>query len=80
MIDTAYFLALFFIFIRITTFLLATKVFFPNGTPKILKGVIGMILSFGVISGIDYGSVLNIDSNYSLIYGLVSEVLCVVSL
>lgn len=80
MIDTAYFLALFFIFIRITAFLLATKVFFPNGTPKILKGVIGMILSFGVISGIDYGSVLNIDSNYSLIYGLLCEVLCGVTL
>ena len=80
MIDTAYFLALFFIFIRITSFLLAAKVFFPNGTPKILKGVIGMVLSFGVIASIDYGSVLNIENDYELIYGLFCEVLSGVTL
>ena len=33
MINTAYFLALFLIFLRITSFFIITNVFFPKGTP-----------------------------------------------
>ncbi|MGG7176566.1 fused FliR family export protein/FlhB family type III secretion system protein [Clostridium paraputrificum] len=75
MIDTAYFLALTFIFIRLTAFFLVAKVFFPSGTPPILKGVLGLILSFAIISGIDYNSILDISNNYMLAIYLVNEVL-----
>lgn len=75
MIDTSYFLALTFIFIRITAVLVVTKVFFPSGTPNILKGVLGMILSMSIIVGIDYSNVAEITSNYALVANMVTEVI-----
>lgn len=59
MTDTAYFLAIFLIFLRITTFFLVANGFFPNGTPAIMKGVIGMILSYGVITSMDYDTIIS---------------------
>ena len=50
MVNTAYFLALILVFIRLTSFFLVAKSLFPKGTPPILKGAIGMILSFSIIS------------------------------
>ena len=58
MVNTAYFLALILVFIRLTSFFLVAKSLFPKGTPPILKGAIGMILSFSIISGINYQVVL----------------------
>lgn len=75
MIDTSYFLTLTFIFIRITAVLVVTKVFFPSGTPNILKGVLGMILSMSIIVGIDYSNVAEITSNYALVANMVTEVI-----
>jgi len=75
MIDTAYFLGLTLIFIRFATFFFVVKVFYPSGTPKILKGALGIILSFFVISGIDTSSLLEISNNYTLISCIASEVL-----
>ena len=75
MIDTAYFLGLTLIFIRLATFFLVVKVFYPSGTPKILKGALGIILSFFVISGIDTSSLLEISNNYMLITCIISEVM-----
>lgn len=75
MIDTAYFLALTLIFLRLTAFFIVAKAFFPTGTPPILKGVIGIILSFATISGLDYKVVLEITNNYMLAYGMVSEIM-----
>ncbi|MEO2507054.1 fused FliR family export protein/FlhB family type III secretion system protein [Clostridium paraputrificum] len=75
MIDTAYFLALILIFIRLTSFFLVAKSLFPKGTPPILKGAIGMILSFAIISGINYQVVLEINNNYMLVYSVVSEIM-----
>ncbi|PRR83967.1 fused FliR family export protein/FlhB family type III secretion system protein [Clostridium vincentii] len=76
MIDTAYFLGLTLVFIRLATFFLVAKVFYPSGTPNILKGVLGIILSFFVISGIDTQSLLEISNNYMLITSIVSEFMC----
>ena len=76
MINTAYFLAIFFIFIRLTSFFIISKFLFPKGTPQILKGVLALILSYCVVSGIDYNSLLAIENNYMLIIYLISEVLC----
>lgn len=75
MIDTAYFLALILVFIRLTSFFLVAKSLFPKGTPPILKGAIGMILSFAIISGINYQVVLEINNNYMLVYSVVSEIM-----
>lgn len=73
MVNTAYFLALILVFIRLTSFFLVAKSLFPKGTPPILKGAIGMILSFAIISGINYQVVLEINNNYMLVYSVVSE-------
>ena len=75
MIDTAYFLALTLIFIRMTAFLSIARVFFPTGTPAILKGALGMILSFCAISGIDYSAVAEMTNNYVLVMSILNEVI-----
>ena len=75
MVNTAYFLALILVFIRLTSFFLVAKSLFPKGTPPILKGAIGMILSFAIISGINYQVVLEINNNYMLVYSVVSEIM-----
>ena len=76
MINTAYFLAIFFIFVRLTSFFIISRFLFPKGTPQILKGVLALILSYCVVSGIDYNSVLSIENNFMLIVYLIGEVLC----
>lgn len=75
MVDTAYFLALFLIFLRITSYFIAVEIFFPTGTPQILKGAFSLILSFGIIAGIDYSSINAINSGYVLAFYAVSEVM-----
>lgn len=75
MVDTAYFLALFLIFLRITSYFIAVQVFFPAGTPQIMQGVFSLILSFGIIAGIDYTSVNAINSGYMLVIYAISEVM-----
>lgn len=76
MFDTAYVLAFFFVFIRITAFFLASKIFFPKGSPVILKGVLAIIISYAVVSCIDYSTVSNIQNDYMIIYYMISEVIC----
>ena len=78
MVNTAYFLALILVFIRLTSFFLVAKSLFPKGTPPILKGAIGMILSFSIISGINYQVVLEINNNYMLVYSVISEIMRVI--
>lgn len=75
MIDTAYFLALIFVFLRIAAFLGISNVFFPTGTPNKLKIFISLILSFSLLGGIDYSSVNQITSNYYLITYAINEIL-----
>ena len=74
-IDTAYFLAILFVFIRITAFFLVTKAFFPNGTPVIMKGILGLIISYCIVSSIDYSNLAQIESDFVLIIDLICEVL-----
>lgn len=75
MIDLAYFLGIFLIFLRISSYFVATKIFFPSGTPIMLKTGFSMILSYGIISGVDHTTVLAIDSNYMIAFYIISEVL-----
>lgn len=75
MIDLAYFLGMFLIFLRISSYFVATKIFFPSGTPIMFKTGFSMILSYGIISGVDHTTVLAIDSNYMIAFYIISEVL-----
>lgn len=75
MIDLAYFLGIFLIFLRISSYFVATKIFFPSGTPIMFKTSFSMILSYGIISGVDHTTVLAIDSNYMIAFYIISEVL-----
>ncbi len=71
MIETAYFLALFFIFLRLTSYFVIVNAFFQTGTPHILKGTLSLIISIAVLAGVDYSAVNEINNVYYLIiYGL----------
>ncbi|MGL4774125.1 MAG: fused FliR family export protein/FlhB family type III secretion system protein [Clostridium sp.] len=75
MVNAVYFLAVTLIFIRLTSFFLCVKIFFPKGTPPILKGTLSMIISLAVISGIDYSYVGEISNNYILIISILNEIM-----
>lgn len=76
MIDTAYFLALFYISLRLTSYFLVVDIFFPTGTPIMLKGVLALIISLSVLGGIDYTTLnASITSNYQLALFGVNEVM-----
>lgn len=75
MIDVSYFLALFLIFLRITSYFVAVEMFFPRGVPQVFKGAFSLVLSFGIISGIDYSTVSGIENNYLLMFYAVSEIM-----
>lgn len=74
MIDTTYFLALFFIFLRVTSFFVISNIFFPSGTPTTLKAMFSLIFSCALLGGIDYSIIENITTNYYLIIYMISEV------
>lgn len=74
MINTAYFLMLILIFTRISSFLVITPVFFPNGTPKILKAAMGLILSFAMVNFIGYDETLNFNNDISFIVAVINEI------
>jgi len=74
-IDVAYFLALFLVFLRITSYFIAVEIFFPSGTPQIMQGVFSLILSFGIISGIDYSTMNVINNGYILVFYAISEIM-----
>ena len=75
MINTTYFIGVFLIFLRVTSFFIISNVFFPNGTPKILKAMFSLIFSFSLIGLIDYSSIYSINSNYYLIIYCLFEVI-----
>lgn len=74
MINTTYFLGLFFIFLRVTAFFGISNVFFPKGTPNKLKVLFSLIFSVALLSGVDYSNINNITSNYYLINYMISEI------
>lgn len=75
MMDIAYFLALFLIFLRITSYFVAVEIFFPTGVPQIFKGVFSLILSFGIVSSVDYSTLNSVNDNYFLVFYAVSEIM-----
>ena len=68
--------ALFYISLRLTAFFLAVDVFFPTGTPKILKGVLGLFMSYIILGVVDYSFLSqSITSNYHLALFGINEVM-----
>lgn len=49
-------------------------VFFPKGTPKIVKCMFTLIIAFMIMPGIDYSYATNIGSNFQLIVYVLSEI------
>ncbi|WP_294374515.1 fused FliR family export protein/FlhB family type III secretion system protein [uncultured Clostridium sp.] len=75
MVDAAYFLGLFLIFLRVSSYFISTRIFFPNGMPAMFKTAFSMIMAYGLISGVDYNAALNIESNYMIVFYIVSEII-----
>lgn len=75
MVDISYFLALFLIFLRITSYFISVQIFFPTGTPQIMQGVFSLILSFGIVAGIDHSTLGALNSGYMLVFYAISEIM-----
>lgn len=75
MVDVSYFLALFLIFLRITSYFISVQIFFPAGTPQIMQGVFSLILSFGIVAGIDHSTLSALNSGYMLVFYAISEIM-----
>ena len=66
MINTAYFLALFLVFVRLTSFFVVSTVFYPKGTPNVFKIALAMIISYFITNTIDSSIVLIRTNNEEL--------------
>lgn len=75
MIDLAYAFALFLIFLRLGTYIALVPVFFPNGTPNILKVGLSFIIGYIIIPGVDYSTLGSVLSNYTIISYSINEVM-----
>ena len=74
--DTAYFLGILYVTLRIGTYFLVVDIFFPKGTPKMMKGMLALIISVSVVGGIDY-EILSamITNNYYLAIFAINEIM-----
>ncbi|WP_139904198.1 fused FliR family export protein/FlhB family type III secretion system protein [Clostridium thermarum] len=75
MINTGYFLAVLMIFLRMLTFCAAVPIFFPKGTPNIMKVFIAGVLSFVIVPSININNLNSVDSNLEIIFIAINEVL-----
>lgn len=74
MINTVYFTALLFVFLRILSFVVIVPIFTPKGLPNVTKIAFAGILSFMIVSSIDYSVVNSINNNYLFIYSCAQEI------
>ncbi|MBU5483022.1 fused FliR family export protein/FlhB family type III secretion system protein [Clostridium sp. MSJ-11] len=75
MINIAFYTALIMVFLRFITFFTVTPVFFPKGTPAMVKIGFVLILSFIILPGIDYNSVNNINNMFAFIASGINEII-----
>lgn len=73
MINVSYFIGFLLVFLRMFSFTMIVPVFFPKGTPKVVKGMFTLIIAFMIMPGIDYSYATNIGSNFQLIVYALSE-------
>lgn len=74
MFDLAYFTALILVTIRVLTFLLAVNIFFPKGTPVVVKLLLSVAVGFIVLSTLNYGYVGELGTNLGFIFAIINEV------
>lgn len=75
MINVAYVSALFLIFLRVVSFFVALQVLFPNGLPNTVKILISLIISYFIVSTINYSNVTGDINNLIFAEQCVFEVL-----
>lgn len=73
LIDTAYFTAFIFVFIRMMSFFSAVPVFFPKGLPNTAKIALVMMVSFLLLPGISTTTV-DVSNNYKLVISVGCEI------
>lgn len=75
MINTVYFTALILVIIRLTSFFCIVPVFFPKGTPNIVKVALSLIMAYVLMPGINYNDAASIISMPVFAVDCVNEVL-----
>ncbi|QGU95097.1 fused FliR family export protein/FlhB family type III secretion system protein [Clostridium bovifaecis] len=74
MISVTFFTAYLLVFIRISSFTVVVPIFFPKGTPQIVKVMFSGIIAFILLPMIDYTYLNQINNNFQLIVYCLSEV------
>lgn len=73
MINTLYFTALILITIRMFCFFVVVPIFFPNGTPNVVKIGLTLIMAYILLPGIDYSAVNDINNTIPFIINCMNE-------
>jgi flagellar biosynthetic protein FliR/FlhB len=73
LIDTTYYLTIFFIFVRLISFLGIISVFFPSSAPKSFKVFTTLIFAYIVANIVDHTTVDSIASNYTIVMYILNE-------
>lgn len=74
MINTAYFLAVILVFLRLIGFFAVIPVFFPKGLPNVAKVGLTVIMAFILVPGVDYSRIGTISSNMQFFVSAFDEV------
>lgn len=74
MVNLDYFITFIFIFVRLSSFFIICKAFYPKGTPGTLKVFFSLIFSFTLMGGVNGVSLDLITSNYILIMYFLAEI------
>lgn len=75
MIDTAYFIAVTLVFLRLIAFFVTVPIFFPTGIPNTFKVFFTLIISYIMVSTMDYSVIGNIPSDFPLIVAYINELI-----
>ncbi|MDT8716643.1 fused FliR family export protein/FlhB family type III secretion system protein [Clostridium sp. 19966] len=75
MVSTSYYIALLLIFLRMVTFTALVPIFFPKGTPAIMKAFFSAVIAMIIVPSIDVTAVNSIDSNFSIYFFMINEVI-----
>lgn len=80
MISTAYFMSILLVFLRMLTFFIIVPVFFPSGTPPVMKIFLAGITSFILMAGVTPVDINLLNSNYMLIIYCANEIISGITL
>ena len=73
MIDLGFFVAIILISLRLFAFTLVVPIFFPQGTPPILKVMFTVILAYIIAPGLNFDNLYDINNDFQLIVYALSE-------